>query len=443
MWSGVAALITFSLLAILVNVPALYLHLKSHHDAIACLIGWILLLNLLSVINGSIWNNNDTSTWWLGYGLCDIEAKILVASNTGVPGLVAYILRQLANVVDQRRITLVPSKQQKRIDMAFMLVFCWGFPIFQMAVHYVVQPYRYAIQAYSGCGIVVYPSILGELLMFIWLPILCLIDCYYAGKCPFLTPHHHHLGPHHPITNPSFPIVLTIKRIHTNRRQLASLFAHSNTTSSRYMRRVTMIMLITLGLLPVELALFVADNANWVRQPYSWSAVHENWDVIPLLQTSTTDAYFVVQWFKPFAGFVVFVCLGLGEDARAMYKGWMEAVHADRFVRLVSGAVERMRRGANSRLPIDSQDAELKPKEMEVLGSIASASTYVVCTSFEIVSTHDANNVAVSNAPLMMVLCRRRLVLTTPWVTSTIPASSWRSDGLRYNCPLLSGLVRW
>lgn len=146
------------------------------------LLSWLEILNFTSFVNALIWPNDQTSGWFNGAGLCDIEAKILVAQSTGLVSSTLCILRGLARVMNTEKMVVAPTKAQRRRALAVDLAFCLGIPLVTMLFHYVVQPNRYAIAGISGCRATQVNSWLSILLLTVPALVLALCDLYYAGQ---------------------------------------------------------------------------------------------------------------------------------------------------------------------------------------------------------------------------------------------------------------------
>ena len=176
-----------ALIVLIIDTPALIWHVKNRNLAASSLVFWILVANLMIFINAIIWPTDDTASWWLGYGLCDVETKLQVGLWFGVEGALACIMRNLARILDTDNTVLRPSRAQRRRQVVIDCLFCLGGPIYAMAVHYVVQPFRYYIFAISGCTSVFHNSWPKLALIFIWLPIISFVDVYYASKSMVVT----------------------------------------------------------------------------------------------------------------------------------------------------------------------------------------------------------------------------------------------------------------
>jgi pheromone a factor receptor len=138
-------------------------------------------LNLFNVVNALIWPNDDIDSWWSGVGLCDLEVKIMIASYVAVPGNLLCIFRNLASVLDTRRATLVPSKQQRWRNHFIDILFCIVVPVMAMITHIIYQKSRYVLWGISGCVNSFDESWVSFVLSFMWPPIICFIAGYYCG----------------------------------------------------------------------------------------------------------------------------------------------------------------------------------------------------------------------------------------------------------------------
>ena len=170
-----------SLLTLILDIPPLVWHARNRNLAASSLVFWIILGNLMNLMNAFIWPTDDILTWWHGYGLCDIEVKLMIAEGFGVVGSLVCIMRNLAQVLNTKRTILNPSRADRRWHTITECLFCFGGPIYSMAVHYIVQPNRYYIFAISGCTISYDNSWPKLVLILIWPPILCLVAVYYSG----------------------------------------------------------------------------------------------------------------------------------------------------------------------------------------------------------------------------------------------------------------------
>lgn len=182
MYPQALLVIILSGISIFLDLPPLIWHGKARNFAASSLIVWTILANLMIFINAFIWPNDNILTWWEGYGLCDIEVKVSIGYLGALPGALTCIVRSLANVMNTKRTALVPSDAQKRRDLAINIALCWGFPVYLMVTHYIVQPNRYIVYGISGCTGTLDGSWLSIVLIVIWPLILSTLNTGYAGK---------------------------------------------------------------------------------------------------------------------------------------------------------------------------------------------------------------------------------------------------------------------
>lgn len=170
----------------IICIPAMILNIKNRNYSVIVLLSWLFLLNLMGMVNALIWRSADTTTWWSGEGLCDVEVKLFMGSYVAVPGALVCLFRKLAAVLHTNCSTLVPSRTQRRIDCFFMVLFYLLVPLIQMVTSYIVQSQRYAIYELSGCINLLDQSWLSIVLFYIWPVIICVIAMFYC--CMFIHP---------------------------------------------------------------------------------------------------------------------------------------------------------------------------------------------------------------------------------------------------------------
>ena len=171
-----------ALLAVVLTVPPFAWHLKNRNIAACSLIFWVSLDNVFVFTNALIWPTDDIKNWWDGAGLCDVQIKLNWAASVGASGALASIMRNLAKVMDVDRATFIPSPRQRKRQAIIDLLWCFALPVYVMAVDYVVQSSRYYIFTISGCTPSIDSSWLSIVLIFIWAPLVCVVDSYYCGK---------------------------------------------------------------------------------------------------------------------------------------------------------------------------------------------------------------------------------------------------------------------
>ena len=167
--------------ALILQIPPLIWHVRNRNIGASSMIAWLSIVNLIYIINPIIWPRDDIMNWWKGYGLCDIEIHIQIATTVAFPGATMVIIRNLAAVLDTKEPSL-PNRTQRRIKQGLDLFLCFGFPALIMIVYYVVQANRYTIFTTTGCTWWIERTWVSIILVLIWPLVLAIINAYLASK---------------------------------------------------------------------------------------------------------------------------------------------------------------------------------------------------------------------------------------------------------------------
>ena len=182
LYPNAVVLPTLALIAVILDAPCFFWYIQNRNLAAASLVFWIVLANFINFVNALIWPRDNISQWFLGYGLCDVEVKLEVAGYVAGIGSIICIHRNLARVLDTENTIIQETRKDRRKRLLLELWLCFGFPVFMMFLHYVVQPNRYNIYAIVGCATNFHNSWPSIVLIYIWPLILCIIATYYASK---------------------------------------------------------------------------------------------------------------------------------------------------------------------------------------------------------------------------------------------------------------------
>ena len=292
-------LIVLATLAVLLCIPIFVWHIKRRSVPATTLAFWILLLNIFNVINVLIWPNDDVPSWWHGQGYCDVDVKLEVASSLAIVGAVTCIMRSLAEALNTEHARLTPSKSQRFRRIFFEVFYCFVLPAYAAVAHFVVQSNRYYIYALAGCVVSSSDSWLSVILLHIWPVIVSLVASYYAA--------------------------LVIIRLRRYRRDFASILSASSSglNRSRFLRLFANAMLLILIYLPVQVYVLVLTLSSYSITAFDWAAVHEpaRWQTVILVPTF--GHVFPDRWIRVSAAAALFLCFGLGSEARTMYGGWL------------------------------------------------------------------------------------------------------------------------
>lgn len=326
-----------AIIAGFVCLPILVMHIKSHNLAASVLVFWIVLENVFNFINPLIWPTADESSWWLGYGLCDVEVKLELAASLAYIGAVVCIYRRLARVLDTSRIVLVASPAQRWRHIALEIVLCFGLPIYIMVAHYIVQPSRYYLVPVEGClpsFSNCWPSIV---LVYIWPVVLWIVAAIYC--------------------------TMIAHRLVKCRREFSDILSASQSqlNKSRFIRLFALATTLSLIFLPLAVDLFVGnihisvENERFGGISFSWETIHRpGWtDDIALVRSDDT-AYGTVNfdhWLQVTTGYVVFLSFGFGQDALLMYRDLWTKLGSLRVLFTRFRSARRASAGANGPLP--------------------------------------------------------------------------------------------
>ena len=171
-----------SIFGLVLILPQFYLHLRNKNVGFASLIFSLVIMNLFSFINALIWPRDDMENWWYGYGLCDIEVRIMVGAWIGLPTALVVITSDLAKILDTERLLVSTSYAGKRRKFVLDMTLCFGIPILFMILYYAVQSERYYIFGITGCQPAIDNSWVGIVLIFLWPALFSLIFGYNSCK---------------------------------------------------------------------------------------------------------------------------------------------------------------------------------------------------------------------------------------------------------------------
>ena len=295
---GAIVLVVLSFFSLVLCAPAFVWHIKNRNLAPASMIFWILLVNVFNIVNPLIWPNDDVSTWWYGQGYCDVEIKLDIASTMGLVGALACVFRSLAMALDTERTRLYQTKSQSRRQAIIEVIFCFGLPLITAAVHFVVQPNRYYIYAIAGCIPSYSDSWLSILLAYLWPPIVCVIASYYG--------------------------VLVLLRMRKYRREFAGVLAASSSglNKSRFLRLLLTASILLFICLPLQMYAF-SQNVSYPITALDWAQDHDPLRWQTFIAVQTFGAVYPDRWIRAPLGLPVFLCFGLGPEAKALYRSWL------------------------------------------------------------------------------------------------------------------------
>lgn len=177
--------VVFSALSnMLMWVPLKLLHRNGEFAAVVFII-ITMIYNAFTGINALIWRNDDTSSWWLGQGYCDVYVYINYPMTTVYTACVFANMRRLADKISLMRADS-PSLHERRRRNLIEALIIFSVPLLQVAWTYPTSVHRYYILTLSGCTW--WPSQTWPTVAFFTIPqpAFALGAAWYAGvSCPF------------------------------------------------------------------------------------------------------------------------------------------------------------------------------------------------------------------------------------------------------------------
>jgi pheromone a factor receptor len=313
-------------IAIILDLLSIIWHIRNRNIGASALIFWLIVLNLINFSNAIIWRRDNILHWWNGSIYCDIQVRLLIGATFGaLPGALICIMKALARVLDTKRTVVSCGAVDRKRQCIMDCLLCFGLPVFFTVIAYVVQGARYWISGISGCDFAVDRSWPSLVLMIIWPPIMLLICSYYAGKF-FLTT----ISSNHKLTR--HQTALIIFRLYRYKSQVSGLLELNRTTRSRFLRLFIMCAIVIVFLLPssfYQLEWFLTATTPPMHR-YSWSYVHSDWNHIYMFPSYGSPVHWD-RWMWISCGYIVFLCFGIGREARAMYRDWLLAIGLGRY----------------------------------------------------------------------------------------------------------------
>ncbi|CZR54625.1 uncharacterized protein PAC_04509 [Phialocephala subalpina] len=258
------------------------------------------IYNLWSFLNPIIWPNDDQALWWPGYGLCDIEGLLSYPVGIALAASLCALSKGLAACLDTENARVHQTVASRRRKMISDVVFCWGIPILQLALHYVVQSGRYQIYPVYGCADVLDNSWPTIIIILMWLPFFTLLNMYYA--------------------------VLLLIRLRKHRRTISSALTSSGSGfgARKYLKLVIITLSLIVIYLPIQIVLFMKVVPTQLV-PYSWSRVHDPiiWKPIEYLHTGDYPNIQYNGWAGVGVAFLLWAFFGFNDNAVDTYRLWM------------------------------------------------------------------------------------------------------------------------
>lgn len=286
-------------------------------------------MNFFTVLNASIWPNDNYAVWWSGHGLCDIEVYLSAPLQTAYAASIFAIMRRLASQVKLNSVVGQESREQSRKRLVKEAGGILAIPAFQLLFTYFDLAQRYIVGALVGCS-AVYGRSWPKAVVFDTPPAaFAVASLFFACKSPLPSS----LTIYRRLT---FPLDVIFKRYRKIDREASAILTTTATNHdacqriSRTRRRLYR-MCLGILVLYVPLMLFFSIrslqdtfSAQGLR-PYSFHRMRYEpspypWHAILFVPSWLVPAATLEQpWIPILTSFVVVAFFGITDDARKMW----------------------------------------------------------------------------------------------------------------------------
>ncbi|KPM41561.1 hypothetical protein AK830_g5045 [Neonectria ditissima] len=284
-------------------VPLKHLYRGGEFAAVV-FIANIMAVNFKSVIYALVWRNDDTDSWWPGYGLCDINPYIHNFTLSLYVTCLLAIMRNLAQQVGLMRANPLTVREKRRRNLVQALIM-FPLPIIQLAWIWPLTAQRFIIASLVGCTWVAWPS---------WPYIV-----FFIAAPVFVS------------TFTAFYAVLTYIRFREVAKSTVSALSSNrvaNMRAQRTRRRLyLMVISILVPFLPVVVILAVLNVRHASPlMPFDYDDIHNPifpypWNTITYLPSNQLEFAFINNCYIPILSAVpIFVFFGMTKDAMNTYR---------------------------------------------------------------------------------------------------------------------------
>lgn len=267
---------------------------KRHDVALIWTISCLFVLNITGVTYASLWHGKNFYSRYDGIIFCDIFSRVQAFASIGVMCGVTAVLRNLHELIRFQGPSLsrIPGKHAWKGYLVDLSI-CSAFPIIQNPLLYLVQARRYVIVENIGCSMLLSDSWLSLLLYYIWFAIWALIAAVYA--------------------------ILTMRLFFSRDDDLDNVFViiEIGITKRYFIKILIFCIVVILGELPVSLYLFALRCKSVTVEPYSFAAIHSNFNVVNFVRYQPNS--FIDRWLWSGFAFVAFMTLGTSREPRMVY----------------------------------------------------------------------------------------------------------------------------
>ncbi|TDL18859.1 STE3-domain-containing protein [Rickenella mellea] len=271
---------------VLVMIPLPW-HLQAWNTGTCMFMIWTGVVCLIQFINSIIWRGNAIN---VAPVYCDISTRIVMGAGVALPACSFCIQRCLYRITNANLATF--SREQKRRNLIIDLCVCLGFPIFIMALAYIVQGHRFSIYEDIGCTFGIYNIWPAYPIYFVWPLVFGLMSLVYC--------------------------VLTLRSFSARRSRFQ--------TSQRYVR--LMLLSTTDVAFTIGFSTWVIySDAKFVNPYISWADTHSYFSVIHTFPSiiwrnehDTSVAVEFSRWNIVMCAIVFIAFFSFAEETRGNYK---------------------------------------------------------------------------------------------------------------------------
>ncbi|CCK69208.1 Ste3p KNAG_0C00950 [Huiozyma naganishii CBS 8797] len=284
-------------LAVLLLLPPLYWHTHTRNIPAIILIIWLLIMNIIAIVNAAVWSGDNFVNVWEGHIWCDITTKLEMGASVGIPCAITDIVYNL-HIILKATTVLENWRSWRKIIKDFLI--CLVTPAIIMGLSYVLQVFRYGIVRYNGCQNMLSSTWLTIVLYTLWMLLWSLFAAFYA--------------------------ILVLVVFYRKRKDVRDILhcTNSGLNLTRFSRLLILCFVIILIMLPLSIY-NLAQDIQLLDNSQSFKATHSKslWNLI--IKVDLGKPVYSV-WIYVLAAYLVFLVFGLGSDALSMYSKFLRAI---------------------------------------------------------------------------------------------------------------------
>ncbi|TDL24575.1 STE3-domain-containing protein [Rickenella mellea] len=274
-------------------------HLQAYNTGTCMYMLWSGVMCLIYFVDSIVWRHDaiDRSPVW-----CDFVARMMIGVSVAIPACSLCIQISLYKITTTQTITTSKKDKRKRVFMDLLL--CLGFPMFIMAMYYIVQGHRYNIYQGVGCSAAFYNIWPTYVVVWMWPLILGLISLCFC--------------------------ILTLRTFIIRRTEMNQFFesGSSGISIQRYARLMALTCTELVFTIPLGIFVIVLNATKFeVSKFITWAEIHYAFHVIrqiPAIEWQNNKweaiALEMTRWSVVLCAFVFISFFGFAEESRKNYK---------------------------------------------------------------------------------------------------------------------------